>query len=49
MATVIIKTRDGKVYTNPADIHIPRSDETAMFYRIVDEHNPKQNAEEKTA
>lgn len=32
---VTIKTSNGKVYTNPKDVHIARNEKTEMFYDIV--------------
>lgn len=50
MGKVTIKTADGKVYTNPGEIHIPRNEKTEMFYRIVDQYVPgEQHTEDKTA
>lgn len=50
MGKVTIKTADGKVYTNPNDIHIPRNEKTEMFYRIVDKYEMgNKNNEDKTA
>lgn len=47
---VTIKTSDGKVYTNPADVHIPRNEKTAMFYQLVDQYVPKkEKSGDKTA
>lgn len=41
MGKVTIRTSDGKVYTDPSQIHIPRNEKTAMFYKIVDEYQVK--------
>lgn len=32
---VTIRTSNGKVYTNPKDVHIARNEKTEMFYDIV--------------
>lgn len=40
MVTIRIITKDGKVYTDPKDVHIPRNEKYAMLYRIVDSHKP---------
>lgn len=34
--TVTIVTRDGKVYTDPTKVHIPRNKDTEAFYRMVE-------------
>lgn len=44
---VTIKTSDGKIYTNPKDIHIPRTDKTEAFFKLVEQYVPKR--EDKTA
>lgn len=48
---VTIRTSDGKVYTDPSKVFIPRNDKMAAFYRIVDEYKPKNKNkdEDKTA
>lgn len=51
MGKVTIKTSDGKVYTDPSKIHIPRNEKTEMFYRIVDQYvvPEEQHNKDKTA
>ena len=46
MVTIV---KDGIRYTNPADVHIPRNEQTEMFYRIVENYIPKKepNKQEK--
>ncbi len=39
MVTII---KDGVRYTNPADVFIPRNEKTEMFYRIVENYQPKE-------
>ena len=46
MVTVRIITSDGKVYTNPKDVHIPRNKKYAIFYRIVDNYKPVNKKDE---
>lgn len=43
MVNVTIKTSDGKVYTDPKKIHIPRNESTKSFYKIVDAYIPDKN------
>lgn len=47
MAKVTIRTSDGKVYTDPSKIHIPRIEKYAEFYRIVDQYEPKELMEKE--
>lgn len=49
MGKVTIRTNDGKVYTDPRQIHIPRNEKTEMFYRIVDQYRPEKCDKDKTA
>lgn len=51
MATVTIRTSDGKVYTDPSEVHIPRNKKNEAFYSMVDQHVPKtqSDTEDKTA
>lgn len=44
---VTIRTSDGKVYTDPSKVHIPRNEKTAMFYKLVDQFKPDQEKEQK--
>jgi hypothetical protein len=49
-ANVTIRTSDGRVYTDPSQIHIPRNEKNEMFYRIVDQFKaPEKPSKEKTA
>lgn len=46
---VKLKTRDGKVYTNPRDVFIERNEKTEMFYKLVQAYQPpKPNQQDKT-
>ena len=45
--TVLIQTRDGKVYTDPADVHITRA-EHELFYSMVEGYVPPPDKEEET-
>lgn len=49
MVKVTIRTSDGKVYTDPSEIHIPRNEKYEAFYRSVDQYEPKETTEEETA
>lgn len=44
--TVTITTHDGKVYTDPSKIKIPRNENTEMFYRILENYVPKDKTAE---
>lgn len=39
MVTII---KDGIRYTNPEEVFIPRNEKTEMFYRIVENYQPKE-------
>lgn len=45
--TVIIQTRDGKIYTDPKKVHIARNKDTELFYRLVENYVPTQQDTEK--
>lgn len=50
MVKVTITTADGKVYTDPSKIHVPRTPNTEMFYSILENYKPpKKKKEEGTA
>lgn len=38
---VTITTHDGKVYTDPGQVKIPRNEYTEAFYRILENYVPK--------
>lgn len=40
MVTII--THDGKVYTDPGQIEVPRNETTEMFYQLLESHLLKQ-------
>lgn len=40
--TVRIITNDGKIHTNPEEIHIPRNEKYEMLYRIVENYCPEK-------
>lgn len=50
---VTITTHDGKVYTNPEDIKVPRNENTEMFYQFLerfrDERMQQMQTKEDTA
>lgn len=47
---VTVRTSDGKTYTNPKDVHIPRNEKTESFYRMVLEHDyPEKKTKDETA
>lgn len=46
---VTITTADGKVYTDPKQIKVPRTPNTEMFFHILDNYVPKKNEEKDTA
>lgn len=39
---VTITTHDGKVYTDPCQIHIPRNEITKVFYEMLDTYIPEK-------
>lgn len=39
---VTITTHDGKVYSDPRQIKVPRNEHTESFYRILENYVPKQ-------
>lgn len=43
--TVTITTHDGKVYTDPNKIHIPRNSNTESFYRLLEAYIPSMKIE----
>ena len=47
MVTVTIMTKDGKVYTDPTKVHIPRNKDTEAFYRMVENFVPDQTEGKK--
>lgn len=47
--TVTITTADGKVYTDPSKIKIPRNENTEAFYRMLENYVPKTTTKEDTA
>ena len=48
--TVTITTADGKVYTDPTKVKIPRTEYTEAFYRMLENYVPKTNkTKEETA
>ena len=45
MANIRIITKDGKVYTDPKEVHIPRNEKYEMLYRIVENYKPVEKKE----
>lgn len=39
--TVTITTHDGKVYTDPGKIKIPRNENTEILYQMLENYVPK--------
>lgn len=46
---VTITTHDGKVYTDPSKIKIPRNEHTEAFYRFLENYKPKKKPESEKA
>lgn len=47
---VTITTADGKVYTDPSKIKIPRNEKTELFYHILENFVPQNEGKsQKTA
>lgn len=42
---VTIKTQDGKAYTDPGRIRVPRNKNTESFYRLLENFKPKPKEE----
>ena len=40
MVTVTITTHDGRVYTDPGKIKIPRNEKTEMLYHLLESYEP---------
>ncbi len=47
MATVLIQTSDGKVYTDPKEVPFPRAGHE-LFYSMVEEYLPPRDKEQET-
>ncbi len=45
--TVLIQTKDGKIYTDPTQVHITRDDHE-LFYSMVEGYVPPRNKEQET-
>lgn len=45
---VLITTHDGKVYTDPSKIEVPRNVNTESFYRILENDIPSPKKNEST-
>lgn len=41
---VTIKTHDGKTYTDPKQIILPRNENTERFYKTLENHKPKKKS-----
>lgn len=48
VAKVTITTHDGKVYTDPKQIKVPRNEHTEMFYHLLEIYEPPQKETEST-
>lgn len=46
---VTVRTRDGKVYTDPTKVRIERNENTEMFYQMVENYEPKKKKEAASA
>lgn len=52
MIEVTITTHDGKVYTDPSKIKVPRNERTELFYHLLETYTPpekKVTTDDKTA